>query len=251
MEKIHFSKDTAKRWGIWATLGLSLIIALLFVVVQIVTAGVMGAVQINGEPTFDSEAFAVSLESFGLFISLSTIATGILCSASIVLFAAIRKGITVKQYLHFSPVPWRVLFRWLGVTIVFAIAIDGLSLLLGRPVIPEFMVTAYNTAVVYSLFWIAIVVAAPLLEELFFRGFLFEGLRESRLGSIGTVIATSVVWAVIHLQYGAFEITQIALLGLMLGIAKLKTRSIYVPMAMHSLINLLATVEVAVLLGMT
>jgi membrane protease YdiL (CAAX protease family) len=37
-------------------------------------------------------------------------------------------------------------------------------------------------------------------------------------------------------------------LGLLLGIAKIKTRSIYTTIAMHGLVNLIAMVQVVVLL---
>ena len=44
-----------------------------------------------------------------------------------------------------------------------------------------------------------------------------------------------------------FEIALIVLIGLALGIAKIKTQSLYIPFAMHSFSNLVATSEVALL----
>jgi membrane protease YdiL (CAAX protease family) len=41
------------------------------------------------------------------------------------------------------------------------------------------MTDTYETAEYTPLIWITFVIAAPLIEELFFRGFLFEGLRDS------------------------------------------------------------------------
>jgi membrane protease YdiL (CAAX protease family) len=130
--------------------------------------------------------------------------------------------------------------------LVFAIAWDGLTYLLDRPIIPEFMLRAYETAYFVPLLWLAIVIAAPLAEELFFRGFLFESVRYTRLGVTGAVVITSLLWAVIHLQYGPYEITTVFILGLILGVARLITGSIYTPIVMHGLVNLVATVEVAV-----
>jgi membrane protease YdiL (CAAX protease family) len=108
------------------------------------------------------------------------------------------------------------------------------------------MTKAYATAGSMPLFWLAIVVAAPFLEELFFRGFMIEGLRLSWLGPVGAVLITSGLWAMIHIQYGPFEIVGIFVNGLLLGAAMLKTRSLWVPFSMHALVNLIATVEVAI-----
>ena len=78
-----------------------------------------------------------------------------------------------------------------------------------------------------------------------FRGFLFQGLMCSRLGPTGAVLLTSLLWAVIHLQYGPVEITFIFLLGVVLGCIRLKTGSIWTPFLVHAVSNLIATVEVA------
>ena len=102
------------------------------------------------------------------------------------------------------------------------------------------MAETYETTASLPLLWIAFVVAAPLVEELFFRGFLFEGLRDSWMGPTGAVLVTSLAWAAIHMQYEMFQIVIIGTLGILLGIAKLKTRSLYIPIAMHTFNNLLA-----------
>jgi hypothetical protein len=86
--------------------------------------------------------------------------------------------------------------------------------------------------------WIAIVIAAPVLEEFFFRGFLFDGLRDSKLGSVGAIIITAGFWGLIHQQYGTLEIAFIMILGVLFGIARIQTRSLYTPIIMHMLVNL-------------
>jgi membrane protease YdiL (CAAX protease family) len=47
------------------------------------------------------------------------------------------------------------------------------------------------------------------------------------------------------MQYGWFEIISIFFIGILLGIAKIKTKSLYVPIAMHMLMNLAASVGMA------
>lgn len=233
-------------WGIWATIGFSSIIIVLFLLIQFLGASVFAIVASQNDPNLNFDEFTASLQTNGFLIASVTCATTITTVGLIALFASFRKGTTVKQYLHLYPVSAKTLYVWIGVVLVFAIAWDGLTYLLDRPVIPEFMLRAYETAYLVPLLWLAIVIAAPLAEELFFRGFLFEGLRYTRLGTIGTVVITSLLWAVIHLQYGPYEITTVFILGLLLGVARLVTGSIYIPILMHALVNLVATVEVAV-----
>ena len=129
------------------------------------------------------------------------------------------------------------------------LSLDLLTRLLERPIVPEFMVNVFETAYFIPLLWVAFIIAAPLFEEIFFRGFLFEGFQHSRLGMIGTVSLTSLAWTVLHVQYGAYELSTIFVLGIVFGVARLKTRSVYPPLAMHSLFNLFAMVQLVASFG--
>jgi membrane protease YdiL (CAAX protease family) len=51
------------------------------------------------------------------------------------------------------------------------------------------------------------------------------------------------VWAVIHLQYDIYGMVTVFALGLLFGIARLKTDSIHLLMVMHSFVGLMATME--------
>jgi membrane protease YdiL (CAAX protease family) len=126
------------------------------------------------------------------------------------------------------------------VAFVLAGAVDCLTIVLGRPLIPEFMSLAW-------LLWVAVVIAGPIFEELFFRGFLLAGFRASFLGPIGAVVLTSASWALIHLQYDAYDMSTIFVVGCVLGASRLKTGSVLLPIGMHILNNLIATIEAAAL----
>ena len=80
----------------------------------------------------------------------------------------------------------------------------------------------------------------------FTGGFMFSGLKSSRIGPIGAIILTSLIWAGLHTQYDLYGMCQIFAGGLLLGYARLKSGSIFVPLAMHALMNLIATIEVVV-----
>jgi hypothetical protein len=99
------------------------------------------------------------------------------------------------------------------------------------------------------LFWIGVIIFAPAFEEVFFRGFLFEGFRYSRIGVVGAIVLTSLIWAALHMQYDPFEMFLVFLMGLLLGILRYKTGSLWSPLLMHSLNNLAATIELVLYVG--
>jgi membrane protease YdiL (CAAX protease family) len=120
-----------------------------------------------------------------------------------------------------------------------------LAVAFDRPVVHDFMRDAYTTADPLWLLWLAVVVAAPAFEEIFYRGFLYYGLAGSRLGVTGATVISALAFASIHIQYELFEITVVFAMGILLAIARQRTGSILVPIGMHALNNFVATVETA------
>jgi membrane protease YdiL (CAAX protease family) len=118
------------------------------------------------------------------------------------------------------------------------------NVILERPE-QEITLDLYTTSVWPLLLWIAVVILGPIFEETLFRGFLFEGFRQSRVGATGAIIITSVVFASLHIQYDIYSMGQILFLGIILGIVRWKTGSLWGPLLIHSLNNLLAMVLVA------
>lgn len=160
------------------------------------------------------------------------------------LFASRRHGISAREYLALKPVPGRQLLGWCLVLVVFMAAMDTFTVLIDRPIVPDVMVDAYQTAGFVPLLWVALVVFAPVGEEIFFRGFLFKGILHSKLGRPGAVLLVSLVFAAIHLQYDLYGILLVFCTGLLLGYARVHTGSIYPTIVMHALMNLIATIEV-------
>jgi membrane protease YdiL (CAAX protease family) len=86
---------------------------------------------------------------------------------------------------------------------------------------------------------LAVCLFGPMVEELIFRGFLY-GLLKDRIGVPITIALTAVGWAVLHVDYSWWVIANIVVDGLLLGLARWRTESVYVPIAMHALYNLYA-----------
>jgi membrane protease YdiL (CAAX protease family) len=240
-----------KPWGFWATLGLSLVILCVWIVVQVIVTilYLLFAAPPSGSGTFKlPNGTTFSAFDNGTLLAISTLTTGILLPPLCLLCAALKPGISAKDYLGLRAVPLRQMIAWLALTVLLCAASDTLTWSLGRQVIPDFMIQTMNSVVSEPLLWIAVIVGAPLFEEFFFRGFLFAGLRNSRMGSVGAVLLTTVAWASLHIQYDLFQIAILFIVGLTLGYARIRTGSLAVPLAMHAANNLLATLEASVYL---
>ena len=97
------------------------------------------------------------------------------------------------------------------------------------------------------VFWLAIVIVAPLFEELFFRGFMFRGLVDSRFGVAGAITITSALWAVVHAQYQPLLIGVVFLLGLFFGFARWRSGSVLLTTGLHMAFNSVAVIELMIL----
>lgn len=235
-------------WDFWATTSFGLLICGSFLGVQIVV-GLPFIFTIMAENSnIAPDELGKLIEQDGTYLSMATLATGILCSAFVIIIAWMRKGVTVWNYLGLRIPSMGTMLRWLLAIGGLVMAFDGLTILLGRDVVPEFMTDIYTSAKYPALLWIAIVFMAPLFEELFFRGFLFAGWSQSRLGVKGTILLTSLFWAAIHLQYDYYQIGIIFVAGIVMGFARHRTRSVVVPFFMHVVMNLIATLEVVFVL---
>ena len=235
-----------RPWPFWPTVGFSATIGVVYFVVCVIITIVF----IIGAKVGDSQAtigqICDSLSENGLLLAVSTIATTPAIIGLCVLFAFLRKSIAVRDYLAIRWFSRRQLFTWLGAMAGFMIASDGLTWLLGRDIVPGFMENVYATSVFPSLLLFAIIVCAPLAEECVYRGFLFKGLVNSWMGPVGATVVTALLWAVMHLQYDLYGITSIFVLGLLLGAARIHTKSILMPIIMHMAMNAVASIELLI-----
>jgi membrane protease YdiL (CAAX protease family) len=235
-------------WGFWATVGFSAIIGVVYLHVQVVIIAAVTIVALFRDPNLEINKLVDGLSMNGLLQTTVICVVAPFTIGLIILFVKMRKGITIKQYLGLFNPGWREILKWGLVVFVFAGLFDTLSFLLDRPVVPEFMVSVYKTAYFVPALWLAIVIVAPLTEEIFFRSFLFEGIRSSKMGPVAAVILTSLAWAAMHTQYDVYGMGTIFLVGLLLGFVRIKSGSIYTPVVMHVVHNLIATIEVIIYL---
>jgi membrane protease YdiL (CAAX protease family) len=216
-----------------------------FMMTQTAVAMVFVIASVVSEAQQDPEAIALRLKENGLLLSLASLAANPAALAICAAAVAVRRY-PVLEYFAVKPFSRGDLALGVGCLAIYILLSDGLTHLSGRPIVPDFMVAVWQTAGFMPLLWLALMAAAPLGEELFFRGFVYRGWAESRLGPAGAIVLVSLLWAVIHVQYDWFGMSHIFAGGLLLGWLRYRSGSALLTILLHSLQNLVATLECAV-----
>jgi membrane protease YdiL (CAAX protease family) len=189
----------------------------------------------------------------GYVVSIAAIVS-IAVQCGVVILAIRRAHHPVADYLGLVRRPHaREIVFCLAIVAVLLVAFDLVSWMSGRDLVPPFLVKLYEAAreagaPALILLLIAVAVAAPIGEEIIFRGFLFRGWSVSPLGVTGTILLTSAIWAGIHLQYDWYGLVQVFCLGLLFGWVRTRSGSILLTMMMHAMCNVAAMIETAVII---
>ena len=235
-----------KPWGFWATAGLGLAIFLTWLVLT--TLAVIPFALDIGAANLTEETIE-GLERNPEVVVASTFVSAIGGTLLILLLVALRKGVSWREYLAIRRPRAMELLMWLGISLATMVVLEAVGMLLDRPSLPEWVVDLYGASTSLPLLVLAIVCVAPLFEESFFRGFLFTGWSESKLGANGTIVLTALLFTVVHLQYDIYDLGQIFVLGILLGIARHRSGSLVVPVVMHAFWNALAIIQAAYVLA--
>jgi membrane protease YdiL (CAAX protease family) len=233
-------------WGPQSTILWGVFIVALFIVTGVITVVLYVAFTIGKISPKQAPAVLMPLKYDGLLLSFSTFSSAVVCVLATVAIVKLRRGSNLREYLGLTLPSGREFFQWSSALVAYIALSDGFSLLLGRPVVTEFMSKTYSSLQSPWILWVALLVAAPVSEEAFFRGFLIKGLSASAFRWYGAVIVSSAAWAMIHIQYDVYGIVTILVLGLVLGVATVTTGSIILTMFLHFLCNLVATAEAAI-----
>ncbi|MDQ6718144.1 MAG: CPBP family intramembrane metalloprotease [Gemmatimonadota bacterium] len=87
---------------------------------------------------------------------------------------------------------------------------------------------------------IGVCILAPISEEMIFRGLFYRYFSRTKLGVPLTIIVLAAGWTVLHNLYLPNPISVVFIAGLLLGAARWRTKSVYIPIAMHMVFNLYA-----------
>ncbi len=129
---------------------------------------------------------------------------------------------------------WTVII--FGVTYAVAIAFDVLFMLFGKLGLPinELPAVPHDGVLGTILYFIAIVICAPIFEEILFRGFLLT--RLSRFGAWFAIIVSGVTFGLFHQNHE--QIFYATAFGILCGFVAMRTRSVIPSLIAHLALNL-------------
>lgn len=232
-------------WKFWGSCLWTLAAVAVWMAVQLLVIVTLLILFDVGDQLSDPEVEAFA--SHAVVVSLVAI-TAVPAELAVIWLAIRYVRWTFADYLALVWPSRRHLVTGLACIAILLPLADLSSYLSGQPIVPEFVRNLYLTARESGTLWLlglALVVAAPLAEELVFRGFMFRGLAASRLGVAGAIVIPSAIWSVMHIQYSAFYIAHIFVIGVVLGWLRARSGSTFLTLILHAIINLTSLVQIA------
>lgn len=182
-----------------------------------------GAQSSTGLPTF-VYAFAIALYAA--------------MAAAILSLARFRGGADWRRL-----VAWRVEWPWWCDRLYWLLVVGAIvygaaaSALLSKfyPPSNQWLVLPQGLTAALLVFCVA-VLAAPLAEELLFRGWIFTSLR-SRFGSTASIVVSALLFALAHYERTHLYALAVLPVGLILGIVRERTGTMWATAVLHVLYN--------------
>jgi membrane protease YdiL (CAAX protease family) len=176
----------------------------------------------------------------GATVGAVSIVGGLLTLGALALFASHWSEPRRTLALVSGRLPW-----WVAPPLVLALAItiDLLTALAGQPVVPQQFLPLFGDGLDTVLMVAVLVLVAPPVEELVYRGALYGGFA-ARWGARAAFTLTTAVFAAVHLAtYGLdlFALGQVLLLGGLLTWLRAASGSLIPALVGHLVANAYAT----------
>ncbi|MGB0938743.1 MAG: CPBP family intramembrane glutamic endopeptidase [Colwellia sp.] len=176
--------------------------------------------------------------------------------AAILLFPLIKKASHLKDKsfllkflgLQFADRVNLVKVFWIGVGFYLFISLLTYPLSINPPQYMLDVKSQTNTIFDVLMLIIGICIIAPIIEEIIFRGLAYSRLIQSGLGETRTIIITSLVFTIIHIQYEIIVMLTILPFAFLLGYVRYKTGNLVCCIALHIQLNVFSTIELFVFL---
>ena len=244
------SPKPPRIWKFWATLGWSLL--LYGAMTAAAAVGIVLAINYYGIDISVAEADKAAFLNNGIVVATTSL-SGTVPVLLVIWLATKLARQKFSDYLALRLPSARHAAIGLGSILLLMVVIDATSKLSGRPVVPQVLIDGVRSAGDHhalGFFTLALVVTAPITEEIAFRGFIYRGFAASRLGTIGAVILSSLIFAGIHVQYDLITLAGVLATALLLGCMRAISGSTVLTIAMHALNNLVVLVEMLWFAGM-
>lgn len=228
-----------KIWGFAATLGFAV---LAFGFGQAVGVGALTALKAFDPARVDYDGTAIAIVTLlGNPVQVITL-----------VLAGRLTGEDMLAYFALNVPRWRdVTIAVAGLAAVILVG-DALTLAFGHDLVPPFQLQIHRSAQADGtliLLWLALIVAAPVGEEILFRGFLFRGFVREPRDALPGILAITLIWSLLHIQYDWFGTSLVFGIGLLLGYVRLYSGSTTLVILLHMLLNFESMLETVAVLG--
>lgn len=177
-----------------------------------------------------------------------------LAQSALVIFAELAYILPVVLILTWKRVSWKHIgfgkFDWSTMGIGCGMLLGGYGIILVHNLIITALGVDTQGQAIFDIFnsldspvWLilAAVIVAPLVEEIFFRGFLFQGFRK-KYGWVSAMLLSSAIFAAAHLDLASLIPTFV--LGIVLTYVYHRSNSVWPGIILHFLINTTSTCSV-------
>lgn len=147
------------------------------------------------------------------------------------------------KYFKLNNVSNKILFPLISFSIGVFILSDAIDRIINTFIpVPNFYAEVlemfkWNDILSFLIIIVSVVVIAPIVEEIIFRGLLLRGLEKKYRLAILPIIYSSILFTAIHGLPSFF--IQIFLIGMVLGFLSIKFNSVFPGIVLHSINNLL------------
>jgi hypothetical protein len=186
---------------------------------------------------FNPASFTVRMQAFYVLISYLLMALGGL----LVLYFSIKPFLPLPDdwfrfKLRSNWIAWGLGGYLVALPLVIVVSLINQQLWKGQggsnPILP--LALEGRDSVALLIFFITACVAAPVFEEIIFRGFLLPSLTRY-VPVWGAILASSLLFAIAHLSLS--EVLPLATLGMVLGVVYTRSRNLLASMLLHGLWN--------------
>jgi hypothetical protein len=186
---------------------------------------------------FNPASFTVRMQAFYVLISYLLMTFGGL----LVLYFSIKPFLPLPEdwfrfKLRSNWIAWGLGGYLVALPLVIVVSLINQQLWKGQggsnPILP--LALEGRDSVALLIFFITACVAAPVFEEIIFRGFLLPSLTRY-VPVWGAILASSLLFAIAHLSLS--EVLPLATLGMVLGVVYTRSRNLLASMLLHGLWN--------------
>jgi len=216
----------ASNWGPWLAV-LGLLLALGTAIVISVPIAIVDGVGEGGEPDLGSTALALAQIAQELSFLLVPFAIAASKGATVV-EATRRLGLVAFRRLK--------ALKWMGAAVgLYLLFVTAYVALIGEPEQEDFA----DDLGPLSMQILLIAIAAPVAEEVCFRGMLFGGMRE-RLPMWAAALVSAALFGLLHVTTGISVVPPLIAFGFLLALLYERTGSILPCILLHMLNNSVA-----------